>query len=249
MMAIMRGWAKPSPRPGGVPPAPAQLFHGAGAGFSAPWRGTKARRQGRAAVPVGPGGSRTTTPARGGRARGLGRRRGRVDRFLLRGRRRRGARRRGAARAWRPWGAYGAPARGIGPRAPHTPRARVQQALRGRACVRAAARRSRRGPRASLLVGEMRGDPQLKRLERRELEPLLVGEMRGDPQRSSDESSSLFEFVENQLFIKIIVIITSCSQTSSSPGCLPFQCGARALSWTKSPPRSCGARALVARAA
>ena len=214
----MRGWPNTSPRPGGVPPAAAQLFHGAGAGFSAPWRGTKSRRQGRAAVPVGPGGSRTTTPARGGRARGLVRRRGRVDRFLLRGRRRRGARRRGAARAWRPWGAYGAPARAIGPRAPHTPRARVQQALRGRACVRAAARRARRvatqesglhylvllvqlrllaagaaaspcctcgrtpraarrGPRASLLVGEMRGGPQLKRL---------------GPQRSSDESSSLY---------------------------------------------------------
>ena len=39
-------------------------------------------------------------------------------------------------------------------------------------------RAARRGPRASLLVGEMRGGPQLKRLERRELEPLPVGEMR-----------------------------------------------------------------------
>ena len=131
LMAIMRVGGQSSPRPGGVPPAAAQLFHGAGAGFSAPWRGTKSRRQGRAAVSVGPGGSRTTTPARGEAPRGLGRRRGRVDRFLLRGRRRRGARRRGAARAWRPWGAYGAPARAIGPRAPHTPRARVQQALKG----------------------------------------------------------------------------------------------------------------------
>ena len=138
-MAIMRMGGQIKPTPGGVPAAAAQLFHGAGAGFSAPWRGTTARRHGLAAVPVGPGGSRTTTPARGGRARGLGRRRGRVDRFLLRGRRRRGARRRGAARAWRPWGAYGAPARGIGPRAQHTPRARVKQALRARVrpCCRA----------------------------------------------------------------------------------------------------------------
>ena len=140
----MRGWPNTSPRPGGVPPAPAQLFHGAGAGFwrrgaarkrgaacaaPCPWaqvgRGRRRLRVGRLrAVWVGGGAGSTTFCCVAGAAVGH------------------------AGAEPRAHGGHGA--RTAPPRAPlghgcHMRRVRACWKRWGRACVRAAARRARRG--------------------------------------------------------------------------------------------------------